>query len=58
MKLSGYCEGEKYLTDIALWWKSYNEEVIEEIRQLRGRVSCAIKLSVTQGIYTQGKILV
>ena len=58
MKLSGYSEETTSLTDRALWWKSYNEEVIEEIRQQKGRVSSAIKLSVIQGMYTHGKMLV
>ena len=58
MKLLSYCEETMSLTDKALWLKSYNEEVLEEMRQLRGRVSSLIKLSVTQGMYTHGKMLV
>ena len=42
MKLMGYDENKKLLTDRALWWKTYNIHVIEKIRQLRERVSSGI----------------
>ena len=50
MKLTGYCELNRSLTDRAMWWKSYNDHVIEEIRQLRGRTSSGIKRCVIQGM--------
>ena len=34
----------------ALWWKTYNIYVHQEIRQLRGRMNAGIKLSITQGM--------
>ena len=33
MKLSGYCNETKSLTNRALWWKSYYEYIIQEMRQ-------------------------
>ena len=50
MKLTGYCKLNRSLTDRAMWWKSYNDHVIEEIRQLRGRTSSGIKRCVIQGM--------
>ena len=50
MKLTGYCQENRTLTDRAMWWKSYNDHVIEEIRQLRGRTSSGIKLCVIEGM--------
>ena len=49
MKLVGYNENKRSLTDRALWWKIYNIHVIEEIRQLRGRVSSGMKKNINQG---------
>ena len=49
MKLIGYCKENRTLTDRAIWWKSYNEYVIEEVRQLRGRMSSAIKMCYIEG---------
>ena len=43
MKLVGYDENKRSLTDRALWRKTYNIHVIEEIRQLRGCVSTGMK---------------
>ena len=50
MKLTGYCQENRTLTDRAMWWKSYNDHVIEEIRQLRGRTSSGIKSCVIEGM--------
>ena len=49
MKLVGYAENTRSLTDKALWWKAYNEHVIKEIRQLRGRVSTEMKTNIIRG---------
>ena len=49
MKLVGYDENKRSLTDRALWWKTYNIHVIEEIRQLRGRVSTGMKKNIIKG---------
>ena len=49
MKLSGYDEDNRSITDRTLWWKTYNDHVIEEIQQIRGRMSAGIKASCTQG---------
>ena len=46
MKLVGYDENNRSLTDRSLWWKAYNEHVIEEIRQLRGHVSTGMKNNI------------
>ena len=49
MKLSGYDEDNRSITGRTLWWKTYNDHIIEEIRQLRGRMSGGIEASCTQG---------
>ena len=49
MKMVGYDELNKSITERALWWKSYKGHVIDEIRQLRGRVSGGIKASINEG---------
>ena len=50
MKLVGYDENTQSLTDRVLWWKIYNEHVIEEIiGQLRGRVSTGMKNNIIKG---------
>ena len=49
MKLAGYCEETKSLADRAMWWKAYNEHMLEETRQLRGRTSSGIKTCVIEG---------
>ena len=46
MKLVGYNENNPSLTDRALWWKVYNEHVVDEISQLRGHVSTGIKTNI------------
>ena len=33
----------------ALWWKTYNTYVHQEIRQLRGRINAGIKSSISEG---------
>ncbi len=38
------------ITTQALWWKTYNSYVHQEIRQLRGRMNNAMKLAITQGM--------
>ena len=49
MKLVGYDENNRSLIDRALCWKAYNEHVIEEIRQLRGRVINEMKNNIIKG---------
>ena len=49
MKLVEYDENARSLTDIALWWKSYDEHVSEEIRKIRGRVSTGMKSNIIEG---------
>ena len=51
MKLAGVTEMNCSITDRALYWKTYNEYVREEIRQMRGRMSGSVKQSVNQGEY-------
>ena len=51
MKLAGVTEMNCSISDRALYWKTYNEYVREEIRQMRGRMSGSVKQSVNQGEY-------
>ena len=50
LRMVGLSEGDTSLTRRALWWKTYNTYVHQEIRQLRGRMNAGIKLSITQGM--------
>ena len=43
MKLSGYDEENMSLTDRALWWKTYQNRALNNIRQLRGRMNVGMK---------------
>lgn len=49
MKLAGINEKNCSLTERALYWKTYNTYVRDEIRQMRGRMSASIKHSINQG---------
>ena len=49
MKLAGITEKNCSLTERALYWKTYNTYVRDEIWQMRGRMSASIKHSVNQG---------
>ena len=49
MKLVGYDENTRSLTDRELWWKTYNIHLIEVIRQLIGRVSHGMKNNINKG---------
>ena len=49
MKLAGINEHNTSLTDRALWWKTYQEHIREEIRQMRGRMSASVKATVNEG---------
>ena len=49
MKLVGYNKNTQSLTDKTLWWKTYNEYVIEEVRQFRGRMSTGMKNNIIKG---------
>ena len=50
MRLVGLTNENSSITTRALWWKTYNTYVHQEIRQLRGRMNAGIKLSITQGM--------
>ena len=56
MRLSGYDEDNWSITDRTLWWKTYNDHAIDEVRQLRGRMSGGLKGSFLQGKYLNLKI--
>ena len=49
MKLAGVTEKNSSINERALYWKTYNAYVRDEIRQMRGRVSASIKNSINQG---------
>ena len=49
MILVGYDRNTRSLTDIELWWKSYNKHVIDETRQLRGRVRNELRTNIING---------
>ena len=49
LKMVGLSEENASLTRRALWWKTYNIYVHQEIRQLRGRMNSNLKSSVTEG---------
>ena len=46
MKYYGDNEENTSLADRALWWIKYQDHVITEIRQLRGRMNAATKTGV------------
>lgn len=41
-KSTGYCKDNRSLTHRAMWWKSYDEHIIEGKIQLRGMTSIGI----------------
>ena len=43
MKLSVYDEENVSLRDRALWWKTYHDHYLDEIRQLRGKIHTGVK---------------
>ena len=49
LKMVGLSTESTSLSRRALWWKTYNIYVHQEIRQLRGRMNAAIKASITEG---------
>ena len=49
MELAGVTEKNCSITERALYWKTYNCYVREEVRQMRGRMSASIKHAVSQG---------
>ena len=49
LKLVGLNREDTSLSRRALWWKTYNAYVHQEIRQLRGRMNSGMKLSITEG---------
>ena len=51
LRLVGMNETITSIETQALWWKTYNSYVHQEIRQLRGRMNNSMKMSITQGEY-------
>ena len=49
LRLVGMNENSTSITAQALWWKTYNGFVHQEIRQMRGRMNNAMKVAITQG---------
>ena len=49
LRLMGMSEIDTPITTQALWWKTYNSYVHQEIRQLRGRINAAMKHTISQG---------
>ena len=59
LKLSGNGEDVRTLTRRALWWKTYNVYVLQEVRQLRSTMNFIIKKSCVEGklkLYTRNKV--
>ena len=50
MDYIGCDEENTSLTDTSVWWKSYQDHVITEIRQLRGRMNTLVLKSIIQGM--------
>ena len=49
LRLAGMSETDTTISTQALWWKTYNSYMHQEIRQLCGRMNTAIKNSISQG---------
>ena len=49
LKMVGLDEHDTSLVRRALWWKTYNSYIHQEIRQLRGRMNAGIKTSIAEG---------
>ena len=49
LRMVGLSEEDTSVSRRALWWKTYNTYVHQEIRQLRGRMNAGIKISISQG---------
>ena len=49
LKLVGLNTEGTSLSRRALWWKTYNVYVHQEIRQLKGQMNSGMKLSITEG---------
>ena len=49
LKLVGLGEHDTSFVKRALWWKTYNNYIHQEIRQLRGRMNAGIKSSISEG---------
>ena len=49
LRMIGLSEENTSVTRRALWWKTYNTYVHQEIRQLRGRMNAGIKAAISQG---------
>ena len=49
MRLVGLDEGRTSILKQALWWKTYNVHIHYEIKQLRGRMNCAMKQCLSEG---------
>ena len=49
MRLVGLTNENSSITTRALWWKTYNQYIHHEIRQLRGRMNACMKACITDG---------
>ena len=49
LRLMGLSELNTSIAAQALWWKTYNSYVHQEIRQMRGRINASMKLAISQG---------
>ena len=49
MRFVGLDKERTSITRRALWWKTYNVHVHQEIRQLRGRMNAAMKNCISKG---------
>ena len=48
LRMVGLSEEKTSVSRRALWWKTYNTYVHQEIRQLRRRINAGIKTSMSQ----------
>ena len=48
MRFSDYDEEYASLTDIALWWKTYQDHTLHEIKQLRGGMNVGMKKALSR----------
>ena len=51
LRLMGLSKLNTYIAAQALWWKTYNSYVHQEIKQMRGRINAAMKLAISQGLF-------
>ena len=49
LRMVGLSEEDTSVTRRPLWWKTYDNYVHQEIRQLRGRMNAGMKTVISQG---------